>query len=75
MTKKLFIKSFGCQMNVYDSERMAEVLAPLGYGAVDDGADADMVLQGHMASQVGTVGHGHMVPDLAVVPHMRIHQE
>ena len=44
MTKKLFIKSFGCQMNVYDSERMAEVLAPLGYGAVDDGADADMVV-------------------------------
>ncbi len=31
-------------MNVYDSERMAEVLAPLGYGAVDDGADADMVV-------------------------------
>ena len=44
MTKKLFIKSFGCQMNVYDSERMAEVLAPLGYGRADDRADADMVV-------------------------------
>lgn len=31
-------------MNVYDSERMAEVLAPLGYGRADDGADADMVV-------------------------------
>ncbi len=44
MTKKLFIKSFGCQMNVYDSERMAEVLAPLGYGRADDSADANMVV-------------------------------
>ncbi|MFP6740287.1 MAG: tRNA (N6-isopentenyl adenosine(37)-C2)-methylthiotransferase MiaB [Alphaproteobacteria bacterium] len=44
MTKKLSIKSFGCQMNVYDSERMAEVLAPIGYSRADDGADADMVV-------------------------------
>ena len=31
--KKLFVKTYGCQMNVYDSERMAEVLAPQGYAA------------------------------------------
>ena len=31
MTKRLFIKTYGCQMNVYDSARMAELLAPLGY--------------------------------------------
>jgi len=31
LAKKLFIKTFGCQMNVYDSARMADVLAPLGY--------------------------------------------
>ena len=30
--KRLYIKTYGCQMNVYDSERMADVLAPLGYG-------------------------------------------
>ncbi len=43
-TKKLFIKTYGCQMNVYDSERMADVLAPLGYGATDTPEDADMVI-------------------------------
>ena len=31
MTRKLFIKTYGCQMNVYDSARMADLLAPLGY--------------------------------------------
>ena len=41
MTKRLFIKTYGCQMNVYDSARMAELLAPLGYApaASPDGAD------------------------------------
>ena len=43
-TKRLFIKTYGCQMNVYDSERMADVLAPLGYGMTDDAASADLVV-------------------------------
>ncbi len=42
--KKLHIKTFGCQMNVYDSERMAEVLAPLGYAPAADAEDADLVI-------------------------------
>ena len=42
--KKLFIKTYGCQMNVYDSERMADVLSPLGYGMTDDPANADLVV-------------------------------
>ena len=42
--KKLFIKTYGCQMNVYDSARMAELLAPLGYSATATAADADMVI-------------------------------
>jgi tRNA-2-methylthio-N6-dimethylallyladenosine synthase len=42
--KKLFIKTYGCQMNVYDSARMAELLAPLGYRATPTAADADMVI-------------------------------
>ena len=42
--KKLFIKTYGCQMNVYDSERMAEALSPQGYISTDSPADADMIL-------------------------------
>ena len=44
MAKKLFIKTYGCQMNVYDSARMADVLAPLGYAPVDGPDGADMVI-------------------------------
>ena len=44
MAKKLFIKTYGCQMNVYDSARMADVLAPLGYAPCADADDADMVI-------------------------------
>ncbi len=43
-SKKLFIKTYGCQMNVYDSERMAETLGTQGYVATDRAEDADMVL-------------------------------
>jgi tRNA-2-methylthio-N6-dimethylallyladenosine synthase len=42
--KKLHIKTFGCQMNVYDSERMAEALAPDGYALTDDQDEADLVI-------------------------------
>ena len=44
MAKKLFIKTYGCQMNVYDSARMADVLAPLGFVSSDAPDDADMVI-------------------------------
>ena len=43
-TKKLFIKTYGCQMNVYDSERMAEALGTSGYAQTDAAEDADMIL-------------------------------
>jgi len=42
--KKLFVKTYGCQMNVYDSARMADLLAPLGYSPVEAPEDADMVI-------------------------------
>ena len=42
--KKLHIKTFGCQMNAYDSERMAEALADHGYTPTDDSAEADLVI-------------------------------
>ena len=42
--KKLFVKTYGCQMNAYDSARIADLLAPLGYGAAAGPEDADMVV-------------------------------
>ncbi|GGW26951.1 tRNA-2-methylthio-N(6)-dimethylallyladenosine synthase [Gemmobacter lanyuensis] len=42
--KKLFIKTYGCQMNVYDSERMAEALGAKGYVTTEVAEEADMVL-------------------------------
>jgi tRNA-2-methylthio-N6-dimethylallyladenosine synthase len=42
--KRLHVITWGCQMNVYDSARMADVLAPLGYAPADGPADADMVI-------------------------------
>src|SRR5579864_212385 len=42
--KKLFIKTYGCQMNVYDSARMAELLAPIGFCPAATADDADMII-------------------------------
>ena len=42
--KKLYIKTYGCQMNVYDSERMAEALGGSGYVETSTPDDADMIL-------------------------------
>lgn len=42
--KKFHIKSFGCQMNVYDGERMSELLVDQGMSAADSGDDADLVV-------------------------------
>jgi tRNA-2-methylthio-N6-dimethylallyladenosine synthase len=42
--KKLFIKTYGCQMNVYDSVRMSDALVPHGYVAIDRPEEADLVI-------------------------------
>jgi tRNA-2-methylthio-N6-dimethylallyladenosine synthase len=42
--KKLYVKTYGCQMNAYDSAKMADLLAPLGYAATDAPEGADMVI-------------------------------
>ncbi len=44
MTKRVFIATYGCQMNVYDSARMAELLAPLGFAPAVSATDADLVI-------------------------------
>ncbi|WP_446737562.1 tRNA (N6-isopentenyl adenosine(37)-C2)-methylthiotransferase MiaB [Rhizobium sp. CFBP 8762] len=43
-TRKVFVKTYGCQMNVYDSDRMTDALAKDGYVATDVLEDADLVL-------------------------------
>lgn len=42
--RKVFVKTYGCQMNVYDSARMRDVLAPLGYSETTTPEDADLVI-------------------------------
>jgi len=42
--KKLYVKTYGCQMNAYDSAKMADLLAPLGYAQVEAPEGADMVI-------------------------------
>ena len=42
--KSFFIETFGCQMNVHDSEKVAGVLLERGYRAVETAADADFLL-------------------------------
>ena len=44
MARKLFIKTYGCQMNVYDSARMADVLEPLGYVPTERVEEADLAI-------------------------------
>ncbi len=42
--RSVFIKSYGCQMNVYDAERMEDVLAPFGFAKTDNAAEADLII-------------------------------
>src|ERR1700692_234337 len=44
MARKYLIETFGCQMNVHDSERMAGLLEQAGYEATEDAADADVLV-------------------------------
>jgi tRNA-2-methylthio-N6-dimethylallyladenosine synthase len=44
MTKRVFIKTYGCQMNVYDSARMADLVAPIGYAPSETATGADLVI-------------------------------
>ena len=43
-SRRLYVKSFGCQMNVYDSQRMADTLAPEGYVETGTAEDADLII-------------------------------
>ena len=42
--RKLFVKTYGCQMNVYDSGRMVDILSPLGFESTEIPAEADVMI-------------------------------
>ena len=42
--RKVHVKSFGCQMNVYDSHRMADLMAPAGFAETAQPDDADLII-------------------------------
>ena len=44
MTKRLYIKTYGCQMNVYDSERISDTMKTLGYSEASDMTNADLIV-------------------------------
>jgi tRNA-2-methylthio-N6-dimethylallyladenosine synthase len=44
MSKKVFLQTFGCQMNVYDSEKLKSILLPLGYSLTEDERKADVIV-------------------------------
>jgi tRNA-2-methylthio-N6-dimethylallyladenosine synthase len=44
VTRKFLIKTYGCQMNVYDSARMADVLKPLGFSETTEQGEADLII-------------------------------
>ena len=52
--KKIFVKTFGCQMNVYDSERMTELLGADGFAATTQIEDADVTSAALALTQDGT---------------------
>jgi len=76
--KKVFLETFGCQMNVSDSERVASTLVSSGYQITDSQADADVVLintcsvrekaEQKLYSEVGRIRHsGRMKPVVGVL--------
>ncbi len=75
--KKLFIRTYGCQMNVYDSERMAEAMGTEGYVATDRPEDADMILLNtcHIREKAAEKVYselGRLKPLKAANPHLKI---
>ena len=70
MSRKVFIKTFGCQMNEYDSAKMADVLAAAeGYEPTDDPAEADVIL--FNTCSVREKAQEKVFTDLGMVKHLK----
>src|ERR1700739_3805698 len=63
-TRTLYVKSFGCQMNVYDSRRMADTLAPHGYVETGTAENADLVILNncHIREEAAAKVYSHAAP-------------
>ena len=77
MTRKLYVRTYGCQMNVYDGERMAEALAADGYEGVDAPEAADLILLNtcHIREKAAEKVYselGRLAPLKAANPDLRI---
>ncbi len=75
--KKLFVKTYGCQMNVYDSERMTQALGTRGYALTERPEDADMILLNtcHIREKAAEKVYselGRLKPLKALNPELRI---
>jgi len=62
--RKLYVKSYGCQMNVYDSHRMADVLAPHGFIETAEPEDADLVQRAAVALSLADEIERRLAPGL-----------
>ncbi len=71
MTRKVYIKTFGCQMNEYDSDKMSDVLAAAeGYEPTDNPEDADLIL--FNTCSVREKAQEKVFSDLGVVRHLKL---
>src|SRR6266705_237307 len=64
MSKRLFIKTYGCQMNVYDSARMADLMAPLGYMAASGPEGAEILERAPFVDIVFGPQAYHRLPEM-----------
>jgi tRNA-2-methylthio-N6-dimethylallyladenosine synthase len=69
MTRKVFIKTFGCQMNEYDSAKMADVLGGQAYETTDNPEEADVIL--FNTCSVREKAQEKVFTDLGMVRHLK----
>ena len=76
-TRTFQVRTYGCQMNVHDSERLAGLLEEAGYRRADDGTDADVVVFNTCAVRENADNKlygnlSHLAPRKQADPHMQI---
>ena len=59
--RSVHIQTFGCQMNIYDTERMLQVLGEDGYASTDDPARADLILLNTRVVRLAVIRRLHRI--------------